>query len=97
MPPFVIADGNPAVARSINKVGLERNGYTPERLEATAAVSLDNVPPQGWTVTASHLVLTATVPGLDAVRFGELAAKAKANCPISRLLNAAITLDAKLA
>jgi UDP-N-acetylglucosamine acyltransferase len=34
VPPFVIADGNPAVARSINKVGLERNGYTPERLEA---------------------------------------------------------------
>src|SRR5438045_3672389 len=34
VPPFVIADGNPAVARSINKVGLERNGFTPERLEA---------------------------------------------------------------
>jgi UDP-N-acetylglucosamine acyltransferase len=34
VPPYVIADGNPAIARSINKVGLERNGYTPERLEA---------------------------------------------------------------
>ncbi len=34
VPPFVIADGNPAVARSINKVGLERNGFSPERLEA---------------------------------------------------------------
>lgn len=34
VPPFVIADGNPAIARSINKVGLERNGFTPERLEA---------------------------------------------------------------
>ncbi len=72
-------------------------GFTPERLVATAEVSVDNVPPQGWTVTASHLVLTATIPGLDAVRFGELAAKAKANCPVSRLLNATITLDAKLA
>ena len=34
VPPYVIADGNPAIARSINKVGLERNGFTPERLEA---------------------------------------------------------------
>ena len=34
VPPFVIADGNPAVARSINKVGLERHGFTPEQLEA---------------------------------------------------------------
>ena len=34
VPPFVIADGNPAIARSINKVGLERNGFSPERLEA---------------------------------------------------------------
>ncbi len=34
VPPFIIADGNPAIARSINKVGLERNGFTPERLEA---------------------------------------------------------------
>jgi UDP-N-acetylglucosamine acyltransferase len=34
VPPYIIADGNPAIARSINKVGLERNGFTPERLEA---------------------------------------------------------------
>ena len=34
VPPFIIADGNPAIARSINKVGLERSGFTPERLEA---------------------------------------------------------------
>ncbi len=72
-------------------------GFKPERLEATAEVSLENVPPAGWTVTASHLVLTATIPGLDAARFDELAAKAKAGCPVSRLLNAKITLAAKLA
>lgn len=72
-------------------------GITPQRLEATADVSLDNVPPKGWTVTASHLTLTATIPGIDAAKFEELANKAKANCPISRLLNATITLTAKLA
>lgn len=72
-------------------------GITPQRLEATADVSLDNVPPKGWTVTASHLTLTATIPGIDAAKFEELANKAKANCPISRLLNATITLTARLA
>lgn len=72
-------------------------GFTPERLEATAEVTLDNVPPKGWTVTASHLVLTAKIPGIEAAKFQEIAAKAKAGCPISRLLNATITLDARLA
>ena len=71
-------------------------GFKPDRLEATAEVSLENVPPTGWTVTASHLVLNAKIPGIDAATFDELAAKAKANCPISRLLNANITLAAKL-
>jgi lipoyl-dependent peroxiredoxin len=72
-------------------------GFTPERLEATATVSLDNVPPKGWTVTTSHIVLNAKIPGIDAAKFKEIADKAKAGCPISRLLNATITLEAKLA
>lgn len=71
-------------------------GLTPERLEARAEVSLDNVPPNGWTVTASHLVLQAKVPGVTPEKFAELAEKAKANCPISRLLTAKISLDASL-
>jgi len=72
-------------------------GFKPEKLEATAEVSLDNVPPKGWTVTASHLVLTAKIPGIDVAKFDEIAATAKANCPISRLLNATVTLTARLA
>jgi osmotically inducible protein OsmC len=71
-------------------------GITPERVDVTAEVSLDNVPPAGWTVTASHLILKAKVPGIDAAKFEELANKAKAGCPISRLLNAKITLSATL-
>src|SRR5882757_7623100 len=70
---------------------LGEGGFTPERLEVTAEVSLDNVPPAGWTVTASHLVLKAKIPGIDAAKFDEIAAKAKAGCPISRLLNAKVT------
>ena len=72
-------------------------GFTPDRLDVTAEVSLDNVPPAGWTVTKSHLVLKAKIPAIDATKFNELAAKAKAGCPISRLLKAEITLDAALA
>ncbi|WP_414662621.1 OsmC family protein [Horticoccus sp. 23ND18S-11] len=71
-------------------------GFTPEQLDSTAMVSLDNVPEKGWTVTASHLVLKAKVPAIDAAKFNELATKAKTNCPISKLLNATITLDAAL-
>ncbi len=71
-------------------------GFTPERLEVAAELSFDNVPPQGWTITASHLVLTAKVPGVAAAQFEEIAAKAKATCPVSRVLNAAITLTAAL-
>lgn len=76
---------------------LGKAGFTPDRLEVTAEVSLDNVPPAGWTVTASHLVLTAKIPGIDAAKFNEIAAGAKAGCPISRLLNARVTLAATLA
>ena len=71
-------------------------GFTPDRLAVTAEVSLDNVPPAGWTVTASHLILQATVPGLAADKFTEIATKAKAGCPISRLLKANVTLSATL-
>jgi osmotically inducible protein OsmC len=71
-------------------------GAKPEQLDATAEVTLENVTGKGWTVTTSHLVLKAKVPGIDAAKFTELANKAKANCPISKLLNATITLDAQL-
>ena len=76
---------------------LGKAGFTPDRLEVTAEVSLDNVPPAGWTVTTSHLVLKAKIPGIDQAKFDEIAGQAKAGCPISRLLNAKVTLTATLA
>ena len=49
-----------------------------------------------FDITAVHLTLEARVPGTDAAKFTELAEKAKAGCPVSKLLKAEITLDAKL-
>jgi lipoyl-dependent peroxiredoxin len=75
---------------------LEAAGMVPERLEVTATVTLDKVD-GGFAVTASHLDLTATIPGADPEKFKTAAENAKAGCPISKLLKAEITLDAKLA
>lgn len=71
-------------------------GFTPDKIETTATITLE---PKdgGFAITASHLDMTASIPGIDDATFQELAAKAKAGCPVSKLLNATITLDAKLA
>jgi lipoyl-dependent peroxiredoxin len=74
---------------------LGKGGFTPQKLSTQAALTLEQVE-GNWTVTAIHLDLTARVPGIDQAKFKEIAADAKTNCPISRLLNTKITLDAKL-
>ena len=77
---------------------LEKAGFKADTLEASATVSLENVPEKGgFTVTSSHLVLQGKVPGIANDKFQELANQAKAGCPISKLLNATITLEATLA
>jgi osmotically inducible protein OsmC len=75
---------------------LGKAGFTPTQLDATADVSLENVEGKGWTVTKSHLTLKGKVPNIDAAKFTEIANQAKVGCPISKLLNATITLDATL-
>jgi osmotically inducible protein OsmC len=75
---------------------LQTAGFTPESLTTEAAVSLDSQD-GGFTITRSALTLTAKVPGLEQAKFDELAAVAKKTCPVSKLLNAEITLDATLA
>jgi lipoyl-dependent peroxiredoxin len=70
-------------------------GHAPESLYTDATLTMEQVP-GGWKIAAVHLLLRAKVPGLDAVKFKELAESAKANCPVSKVLNAAITLDAAL-
>jgi osmotically inducible protein OsmC len=70
-------------------------GHTAESMETTARVTLEQVD-GGYAITAVHLDLKARVPGLDADGFATLANRAKAGCPVSKVLNAAITLDAAL-
>jgi osmotically inducible protein OsmC len=70
-------------------------GLTAEKIETHAAVTLDKVG-EGFEITASHLTLTAKIPGADKARFEELANKAKTGCPVSKLLKAKITMDATL-
>jgi osmotically inducible protein OsmC len=70
-------------------------GLVAETIEVSARVTLEKVA-AGWTVTKSHLELAAKIPGADAAAFEKAAQSAKAGCPISRLLNAEITLNAKL-
>lgn len=74
---------------------LGKAGITAESLKTTAEVTLDKTD-AGFTVTTIHLDLKAKIPGADKAKFDAAVATAKANCPISRLLNAKITLDAKL-
>ena len=70
-------------------------GMTASKLMTTATVSLDKVD-DGFTISAVHLTLVATIPGANQEAFEAAALKAKQNCPVSKLLNAAITLDARL-
>ncbi|WP_428310344.1 OsmC family protein [Hydrocarboniphaga sp.] len=76
-------------------LALGQAGFTPDTLETHAEVTLDKVG-DGFAVTSSHLILKAKVPGIEKAQFDEIAAGAKAGCPISKVLNAKITLDATL-
>jgi lipoyl-dependent peroxiredoxin len=70
-------------------------GLTAERIETHAAVALDRVD-GAFTITASHLTLTAKVPGATQAQFLEIANRAKAGCPVSKVLKANITMEATL-
>ena len=67
----------------------------PERLATTATVTLENLS-GAWTISKIHLDVTAKVPGLSKEAFDSAAASAKANCPVSRLLKAEISLTTTL-
>ena len=70
-------------------------GITPESIRTTANVTLEKVG-DGFSVTSIHLDTKARIPGGDAAAFQKAAENAKAGCPISKLLNAKITMDAVL-
>ena len=70
-------------------------GLVADSIKTTATVTLDK-DDSGFSITAVHLDLTAKIPGIDNEKFQELANKTKLGCPVSKVLNAKITLDAKL-
>ena len=75
---------------------LQGAGFTPTELSTEAAVSLEPEG-QGFRITRSALTLRANVQNLDQAAFDKMAGEAEKNCPVSKVLNAQITLDAKLA
>jgi osmotically inducible protein OsmC len=71
-------------------------GFTPESIATTARVTLEPDGP-GFKISRSALALEAKVPGIDQAQFEKIAQGAKAGCPISKVINAEITLEWKLA
>lgn len=74
---------------------LQAAGVTPTELDTEAAVSLDK-DGAGFKISRSALTVRASVPGIDAETFARIAGEAEKNCPVSRVLNAEITLSASL-
>ena len=66
-------------------------GFTPEKIETSCDISLED-----GVITSSHLVVKATVPGIDEAKFKECAEDAKANCPVSKAYKMNITMEASL-
>jgi osmotically inducible protein OsmC len=67
----------------------------PESINTSATLTMEKLD-SGWAITAVHLDVTAKVPGASAEQFSKAAQDAKAGCPVSKVLNAKITMDAKL-
>ncbi len=68
---------------------------TPENISTAATLTMEKLD-AGWAITAVHLDVVAKVPGASAEAFNTAAQNAKAGCPVSKVLNAKITMDAKL-
>ena len=94
-PEELIAAAHAACFTMATSFGLARAGYEEGTLDTRCTVTLDQKD-GGFIVTKSALVLTGSVPGLSAEQFADIAAEAEKNCPMSKLLNCTITLDATL-
>ena len=74
---------------------LGKAGLVPDQIATTAVVTFENLD-QGWTVTESHLEVSASIPETTAESFAKLAEDARTGCLMSRLLKTTVTMDAKL-
>jgi osmotically inducible protein OsmC len=95
-PEELIAAAHAACFSMALSAQLGNAGMPPESIETKATVSLDQVE-GGFAVTSSHLQTTVRIPNADKAAFETAAQNAKSGCPISKLLNAKITMDATLA
>jgi osmotically inducible protein OsmC len=75
--------------------GLGKEGFTPDSIETSAAVRLEKVG-DGFAITHSDLITLAKVPNITEAKFAEIAEITKSGCPVSKVLNAKISLVAKL-
>ena len=94
-PEELIAASHAACFTMALSLMLGEAGLKADKMKTSAVVSLEQGE-GGFTITASALTLEASIPGATQAQFEDLTAKAKAGCPVSKLLNATITLDAKL-
>lgn len=94
-PEELIAAAHAACFTMAMSLALGDAGFKADKMDTSAKVTLEQVD-GGFAITASALTLTASIPGIDQATFDAVSAGAKANCPVSKLLKAEITLDAKL-
>ncbi len=95
-PEELVAAAHAACFSMALSVQLGEMGFVAEKISTAATITLEKTA-GGWTITESHLDVTAQVPGVTPEAFSAAAQNAKAGCPISKLLNTNITMDAKLA
>lgn len=94
-PEELIAAAHAACFSMALSAQLGGSNLTPESISTSATLTMEKLE-AGWTITAVHLDVTAKVPGASAEAFSTAAQNAKAGCPVSKVLNAKITMDAKL-
>jgi lipoyl-dependent peroxiredoxin len=94
-PEELIAAAHAACFSMALSLFMANEGLSPESIDTTATANFENVN-GAWTVTSSHLETRVKSPGADPARFQKAAEGAKTGCPISRLLNTTITMNAKL-
>ena len=95
-PEELIAAAHAACFSMALSAQLGNASLTPSSIETSATLTMEKLD-AGWTITAIHLDVVAKVPGATDAKFQELAGNAKSGCPVSKVLNAKITMDAKLA
>ncbi len=95
-PEELVAAAHAACFSMALSVQLGELGFVPEQISTAATITFEKTG-KGWTVTGSHLDVTARIPGIAGDAFAQAAQNAKAGCPISRLLKTEISMDAKLA